>query len=167
MKKILLCLIFALFVSIGCEKFDDLSNKEIKEIIETEQTIDEQQENKSDDNAIEDKVSFDKAEAFFQKGKELLDKDEVANSEEAIKYFEEGLKINKDTLWAWGDLGRAQLKSKKFKDAINSLTKAIELNNQRAIFYFWRAEAYEQLVEYNLAKQDRKIAEELHSKGLD
>lgn len=164
MKKILLCLVFALFVTVGCEGLDDLSNIDMEESIEVSQEIDEQKN----------------VDEFFEKGKAILEQLENLVSsktgkqseidelfEKSIGYFTKALEINPNADWVWGDYGRALNKKGDFELAIGKFTKAIELNNQRSVYYQWRAEAYGQLGNAELAQQDREIAEKLHSKGLD
>ena len=66
-----------------------------------------------------------------------------------------------------GDLGRAKAANNDFEGAIECFTKAIEINNQRAVYYEWRAEAYNNLGKKDLAQKDKETADDLHSKGLE
>ena len=146
MKKILFCsLLLMSFICIGC------NNSGNSAAIDTEEI----------DIVEEDSADVGKT---ANKGKDYLEQGDI---EKAIELFNEALKIDDNVDWVHGDLGRAKQEKNDFEGAIECYTKAIELNGKRSVYYSWRADAYGLLGKEDLAQKDRKIAEELHSKGLD
>lgn len=146
MKKILFCsLLLVSFIYIGCNNNDNSAAIDTEEI----------------DTIEEDSADVGKT---ANKGKDYLEQGDI---EKAIELFNEALKIDNNVDWVHGDLGRAKQEKNDFEGAIECYTKAIELNGKRSIYYSWRADAYGLLGKEDLAQEDRKIAEELHSKGLD
>ncbi len=146
MKKILFCsLLLISFICIGCNNNDNSAAIDTEEI----------------DIIEEDSADVGKT---ANKGKDYLEQGDI---EKAIELFNEALKIDDNVDWVHGDLGRAKQEKNDFEGAIECYTKAIELNGKRSVYYSWRADAYGLLGKKDLAQEDRKIAEELHSKGLD
>jgi tetratricopeptide (TPR) repeat protein len=74
-----------------------------------------------DDYRIEGKPYED----WLEKGHDLVKKGEF---EEALKCYEEGLKLSKTSIDLWLDSGLALNQLKRFNEAINKFEKAIELN---------------------------------------
>ncbi len=149
MKKILFCsLLLISFICIGCKNNDNSSTIDMEEV----ETIEG------------DNVDNGKADTFFNQGKIYLEQGDI---EKAIEQFNEALKVNDSIDWVHGDLGRAKQEKGDIEGAIECYTKAIELNGKRSVYYSWRADAYGILGKEELEQKDRKIAEELHSKGLD
>jgi tetratricopeptide (TPR) repeat protein len=84
-----------------------------------------------------------------------------------MEQFNKALEIDDKADWIIADIGRAKKQKGDIEGAIESYTRAIEINNQRSVYYEWRAEAYNNLGKEDLAQKDKEIADDLHSKGLD
>ena len=65
------------------------------------------------------------------------------------------------------DKGIEEINSGKFQDAIESISKSIELKNDWAIPYFYRAVAYDTVENYNEAMLDYTKALQLDDKMCD
>lgn len=171
MKKVLfLSLLLAGFVCMGCQNNgnpeNDVNNNNVVEEIDIEEIGTDEDDNDNDNNNNDNNdngKNNEMASALFESGKKDL---EAGNINEAISQFNKALEIKDDADWIYGDLGRAQAENKDFDGAIESYTKAIDLN-ERSVYYAWRAEAYKAKGQEVLAEQDQKTADDLHSKGID
>lgn len=164
MKKVLfLSLLLACFAFVGCQSKENYEKDDNNNIVE-EFDIEEIDENDDSEENNMDNKALDQFNALFEGGKTALESDKV---NEAIDKLSRALQIKNDADWVYGDLGRAQAKNGDFDGAIASYTKAIELNDERSIYYFWRADAYRAKGQEGLAAEDQKIADDLHSKGMD
>ena len=168
MKKVLfLSLLLAGFVCMGCQKNDnqgnDVNNNNVVEEIDIEEIDMSENDGENNNDNNDNGKNNEMASALFESGKKAL---EAGNVNEAISQFNKALEIKDDADWIYGDLGRAQAENKDFDGAIESYTKAIDLN-ERSVYYAWRAEAYKAKGQEVLAEQDQKTADDLHAKGMD
>jgi tetratricopeptide (TPR) repeat protein len=171
MKKVLfLSLLLAGFVCMGCQNNgnpeNDVNNNNVVEEIEIEEigTDEDNNDNNNNDGYNEEKEKEEMVNDLFNEGNKAL---EAGNVNEAISNFNKALEIKDDADWIYGDLGRAQAENKDFDGAIESYTKAIDLNSGRSVYFSWRADAYRSKGQTDLAEQDQKTADDLHSKGMD
>jgi tetratricopeptide (TPR) repeat protein len=93
---------------------------------------------------------LDKLNEFVAQARKKMDEDK--NYSEAVKLFDEAIKIGKKD-WIYGDRGRAKVLANDAKGAIEDFTKAIKLN-ERDVYYEWRASAYGLIGEKQLEKED-------------
>lgn len=161
MKKVLfLSLLLVGFVCVGCQSKENYENNDSNDVVVEEIDVEE-----IDGNEEKNNDNFENADIMFNKGKKALEEDN--NPDEAINFFNKALELKKDVDWIYGDLGRAKYAKKDFDGAIECYTKAIELNNNRSVYYQWRADAYREKGKEDLAEQDQKKGDDLHAKGMD
>lgn len=149
MKKLLFMLLCCSIFVIGCNNNDD----EIFEIEDYEISEAVDNENKSDDNENKDEFN-----SLFEEGKKELE--ENNNPSKAVELFDKAIELNPNADWVLADRGRARQNLGDVNGAIQDFSKAIELN-KRSVYYIWRANAYNNINNGDLAEADRAEAAKL------
>lgn len=144
-KKFLSFILFCSLCLVCCGKNTDEQN--LANISEQENVSEQEEEYNEEILSNED---VDKLNDFVAQARKKMDEDK--NYSEAVKLFDEAIKIGKKD-WIYGDRGRAKVLANDAKGAIEDFTKAIKLN-ERDVYYEWRAGAYGLIGEKQLEKED-------------